>query len=66
MPVPDYKKRANAKWDKANMATLACKLRKEQAAAFRIFAAEKGKAPNALIKEFVLSCIDGMVINPDS
>ena len=63
MPVSVSKKKANAKWDKANMSTLACKLKKDQAAAFKDYAAQLGKTSNTLIKEFVMGCIANRAID---
>ncbi len=51
------KRRANDKWDKENMVTLACKLRKEDADAFREYARQNGKAVNTLLKNYVFGCI---------
>ena len=42
MPVSESKKKANAKWDSENMATVAC----------------IGKTSNAVIRDYVLECID--------
>lgn len=57
MAVSDAKKKANAKWDTANMSTLACKVKKEQAEAFKIYCKWQGKASNTVLKDFVLECI---------
>lgn len=57
-PVSEKKKITNARWDKNNMATLACKVRKEQAEAFKEYAANQGKTANTVLKDFVESCID--------
>lgn len=57
MPVSEKKKVSNAKWDKANMTVLACKVRKEQADAFKAYAAGQGKTANTVLKDFVLDCI---------
>ena len=35
MPVTESRRRANDKWDKENMATLACKVKKADAEKFR-------------------------------
>lgn len=56
--VPEKKKISNAKWDKENMATLGCKVRKEQATAFKEYAKEQGKTANTVLKEYVLQCIE--------
>ena len=39
------------------MSVLACKVRKEQADAFREYARKQGLTGNALLKDYVLSCI---------
>lgn len=58
MPISESRKRANAKWDSENMATLGCKVRKEQAEAFKQYCKDNGKTSNTVLKEYVLSCID--------
>ena len=55
MAVSESRKKANVKWDKENMATLACHVRKEQAEKFKTVAAEKGKSVNQMLKEYVES-----------
>lgn len=57
MAVSESKKKSNARWDKKNLATVACRLRKEDAEAFKQRAAAEGKAANAVLKEFVLQYI---------
>lgn len=57
MPVSDKKKASNARWDKENMITLGCKVKRTQAAAFKAYAAQQGKTGNTLLKEYVLQCI---------
>lgn len=39
------------------MTTLSCKLRKEQAEAFKKYCTELGKTSNAVLREYVLQCI---------
>ena len=57
MAVSDAKKKANAKWDKENMAVVACKVKKEQAEQFKIYCSGIGKTSNAALRDYVLSCI---------
>lgn len=57
MAPRESQKRASLKWDKENMATLSCKIRKKQAAAFKAYCSRFGKSANTLLKEFVLTCI---------
>lgn len=57
MAVSEAHKKGNRKWDKENMTTLGCKVKKEEAAAFKEYAAEQGKTSNTVLKEFVQECI---------
>lgn len=58
MSVSEKKKISNAKWDKENMATLGCRVKKDEAAAFKDYAASKGKTANTVLKEYVIQCIN--------
>ena len=60
MPVSEAKRKANAKWKKENRITFGCSTNKTEAAAFRAYAEQQGKTPNALLKGFILSCIGSM------
>lgn len=57
MPISAKKKASNAKWDKQNMATLGCKVKKEQAEKFKKYASEQGKTANAILKDYVMEKI---------
>ncbi len=57
MPVSEKKKASNAKWDSANMATVGCRLRKEQAEAFREYCKVQGVTSNTALKNYVLECL---------
>lgn len=57
MPVSESKKKANAKWDSENMATVACKIKKNQAEKFKSYCSSIGKTSNAVIRDYVLDCI---------
>lgn len=57
MAITESRKRANAKWDKENMTTLGCKIKKEQAIAFKAYCERQGSTSNTILKEFVLECI---------
>lgn len=57
MAVSDAKKKANAKWDSENMATLACKVKRDQADKFKTHCAEVGKTSNAVLRDYVLESI---------
>lgn len=57
MAVSNAKKKANAKWDSENMATLACKVKRDQADKFKVYCAGVGKTSNAVLRDFVLESI---------
>lgn len=59
MPISEAKKKANAKWDAANMKLIGCKLRKDTAERFKQYAQEHGTTPNALIREYIMRLLDG-------
>ena len=57
MAPSEAQKRAAAKWDKKNVTTLGCKVKREQAEAFKGYAESKGKTSNTLLRDYVLDCI---------
>lgn len=59
MAVSESKKKANMKWDSANMSTLACKVKKEQAEQFKAYCAGVGETVNAVLQNYVAGCING-------
>lgn len=58
MPINEAQKRARDKWDKENMITLGCKVKRSDADAFKEYAAEQGKTANTILKEYVYKCIE--------
>lgn len=50
------RKSAN-KWDAEHMSTLACKIKAEEAAAFKMYAAERGTNVNALLSGYIRRCL---------
>lgn len=58
MPPSEAQKKAANKYIAANMATLGCKVRKMEAEAFRQYAKEQGKTANAVLREFIMDCIN--------
>ena len=59
MPPSDAQKRASNKYNLKNMATIGCKVKKEEAALFKQFCKDQGKTSNTALKDFVLACIYG-------
>ena len=57
MAPSDAQKKASAKYQKENIASLACRVKKEQADKFKAYCAEQGKTSNAVLREYVLECI---------
>lgn len=58
MAVSESQKRASNKYNREHMATLGCKVKKEEAAAFKECCERKGKTTNTVLKEFVLETIE--------
>lgn len=57
MAPSEAQKRAADKYNREHMTTLGCKVKKEEAAAFKEYAAEQGKTANNVLKEYVIDCI---------
>lgn len=58
MAVTESRKKANAKWDAENMTTLGCRVKKDQAEKFKTCCAEIGKTSNAVLRDYVLDCVE--------
>ena len=58
MAPSDAQKRASAKYQRENIASLACRVKKEQADKFKAYCADIGKTSNAVLRDYVLECID--------
>ena len=57
MATPAQRK-ANAKYHKENISSLACRVRKDQAEKFKEYCESNGTTVNGALKEFVLNCIE--------
>lgn len=57
MSASEAQKKAAAKYHKENIASLACRVRKDQADKFKAYCEAQGKTVNATLREFVLSCV---------
>ena len=57
MSVSRAKRASNNKWDKENMKIVACKIKKDDAEAFKQYADEKNTTPNALLRNYIYNCI---------
>ena len=57
MSPTEAQKKASAKYQKENIASLACRVKKDQAEKFKLYCAEQGKTSNAVLREYVLDCI---------
>lgn len=58
MAVSRAKRASNNKWDKENMKIVACKIKKEDAEAFKQYAEDNNTTSNALLRNFVYKCIN--------
>ena len=54
----DAQKKASAKYQRENIASLACRVKKDQAEKFKAYCSEMGKTSNAVLRDYVLDCID--------
>lgn len=57
MAPSDAQKRAAAKYQRENIASLACRVKKDQADKFKAYCTSIGKTSNAVLREYVLECI---------
>ena len=57
MSPSDAQKKAAAKYHRENIASLACRVRKEQAEKFKAYCEAQGKTSNAVLREYGLECI---------
>ena len=57
MSPSEAQKRASNKYNAEHMRVIGCKLKKEQATAFKDYCKQNGTTANEKIKSFVLSCI---------
>ncbi len=53
MALSEARRRANDKWDKANMSILSCKVKNEYAERVKEIASAKGLSVNAYIKALI-------------
>ena len=58
MTVSNSKREANDKWDKENMLTLGCRVRKDEAEIFKKYCKRQNTKPNTILKDYVNSCIE--------
>ncbi len=54
----EAQKKASIKWDKENMSVVGCKVKKDQAEKFKAYCASMGKTSNAVLRDYVLDCIN--------
>ena len=57
MAISDAHKSANRRWDSKNMLTIGVRLKRDEALAFKEYAARQGRTANAVLKDFVMACI---------
>lgn len=57
MAPSEAQKKASAAYIKKNMATLGCKVKKDEANAFREYCHSEGVTVNTALRRYVLKCI---------
>lgn len=65
MPLTEAQKRANKKYQAKTIASLACRVKKDQAEAFKVYCEMRGQTSNAVLRDYVLGCI-GQGNTPES
>lgn len=60
MPLSEKKKASNAKWDKANMKVLACKVSAQKAEQFKAYCAAQGNSVHAQLLKYVDQCLESV------
>ncbi len=58
MAPSEAQKRASNKYNLEHMTTLGCKVKREEAEAFKDYCAKQGKTSNTVLKEYVIECIE--------
>lgn len=57
MAPTEAQKKASAKYQRENIASLACRVKKAQAESFKAYCAGQGKTSNSVLRDYVLDCI---------
>lgn len=55
--VSKAQKKASAEYQRKNIASLACRVKKDEAEAFKEYCNSIGKTSNAVLREYVMQCI---------
>jgi hypothetical protein len=67
MAVSDSRRRANNKWDAANMTTLGCRMKRSDAEDFKAACKDSGTTPNAVfntaVAEFMQDYAEEKILN---
>lgn len=63
MSISDAQKKASNKYNLEHMSTLGCKVKKEEAEAFKDYCRNQGKTANTVLKEYVQECNDKLKDN---
>lgn len=58
MAPSEAQKKASAKYQKENIASLACRVKKDQAEKFKAYCESIGKTSNAVLRDYVIKCIE--------
>lgn len=66
MPVSESRRRANNKWDAANMTTLGCRMRRDDAEQFKSACYSAGTTPNAVFTAAAADFMEKHAENPSA
>lgn len=57
MPASEKKRKADTAWKTKNLKTIACRVYRSDAVAFREYAEAQGRSVNDLLREYVAQCL---------
>ena len=58
MAVSEKQKKFAREWDRANILTVSCRLRRNDAEAFKAYCASRNTNPAAMLKEFIMGKLE--------
>lgn len=60
MMPSEAQKRANKKYKAKTESSVACRIKKPEYERFKLYCATLGKTPNAVLREYIYKCIEGI------
>ena len=57
MEITENQLKAKREWDRTNLKTISCRIRRDQAEHFLAYCKEHNTSPNRILKKYVFDCI---------